>query len=74
MAGVMDATGFLQDSPSRWQFYIQVADTDATVARTLSSGGSQVMPADDSPYGRLALLQDPAGVKFAVMGPPSISE
>ncbi len=73
MAGIMDASGFLQDAPSTWQFYVQVADTDATVARAVDSGGSQVMPADDSPYGRLALLQDPAGVRFAVMGPSRTS-
>jgi predicted enzyme related to lactoylglutathione lyase len=69
MAGIMDAAGFLQGAPSAWQFYIEVADTDATVEQTLAAGGSQVMPADDSPYGRLALLEDPAGVRFAVMGP-----
>ena len=32
-AGIMDATAFLGDQPSRWQFYLQVADTDATVGR-----------------------------------------
>jgi predicted enzyme related to lactoylglutathione lyase len=69
MAGIMDAAGFLQGAPSRWQFYLQVADTDEIVAKTLAAGGRQVMPADDSPYGRLALLADPAGVEFAVMGP-----
>ena len=69
MAGIMDATGLLQGSPSIWQFYVQVADTDAVVEQTLAAGGRQVRPAADSPYGRLALLEDPAGVRFAVMGP-----
>ena len=69
MAGIMDAAAFLQGGPSRWQFYIQVADTDAIVAKTLAAGGRLAMPVDDSPYGRLALLADPAGVEFAVMGP-----
>jgi predicted enzyme related to lactoylglutathione lyase len=74
MAGIMDATGLLQGAPSTWQFYIQVADTDATVELALAAGGEQRMPADDSPYGRLALLADPAGVTFAVMGPSSAQE
>ena len=34
-AGIMDATAFLGDQPSRWQFYLQVDDTDATVAQAV---------------------------------------
>ena len=68
-AGVMDGTDFLGDQPSRWQFYLQVPDTDATVEQAVAAGGTLVQPVDDSPYGRLALLHDPAGVQFAVMGP-----
>ena len=68
-AGIMDATGFLGDQPSRWQFYLQVPDTDATVEQAVAAGAKVAQPADDSPYGRLAGLLDPAGVQFAVMGP-----
>lgn len=68
-AGIMDATAFLGEEPSRWQFYLQVADTDATVSRALESGATPVLPVDDTPWGRLALMRDPAGVQFAVMGP-----
>lgn len=68
-AGVMEATGFLGEQPSRWQFYLQVPDTDATVGQAVAAGGTLVQPADDSPYGRLAVLLDPAGVQFCVMGP-----
>ena len=69
-AGIMDATGLLGDQPSRWQFYLVVDDTDATVAQASAAGGTVVAPADDTPYGRVALLADPAGVPFSVMGPP----
>jgi len=68
-AGVMDAAGMLGDAASRWQFYLQVADTDATVERAVASGGTLVVPPDDTPYGRLAVLLDPAGVQFCLMGP-----
>lgn len=68
-AGIMDATAFLGEEPSRWQFYLQVADTDATVSAALEAGATSVLPVDDTPYGRLALMRDPAGVQFAVMGP-----
>lgn len=70
-AGIMDASGFLGGAPSRWQFYLQVPDTDATVARAAAGGATVVAPGDDTPYGRLAVLQDPGGVQFCVMGPPA---
>ena len=55
--------------PSRWQFYVQVPDTDATVEQAVASGATLVQPAEDTPYGRLAVLADPAGAQFNVMGP-----
>jgi predicted enzyme related to lactoylglutathione lyase len=66
-AGIMDGSAFLGDQPSRWQFYLEVADTDATVARAEAMGGTVVQPAEDTPYGRVALLKDPEGVPFSVM-------
>lgn len=66
-AGVMDASAFLGDEPSRWQFYLQIPDTDETVAKAASIGGTVVQPAEDTPYGRVATLTDPAGVRFCVM-------
>ena len=68
-AGIMDASGFLGEQPSRWQFYVQVPDTDAIVEQAVASGATLVQPAEDTPYGRLAVLADPAGAQFSVMGP-----
>lgn len=68
-AGIMDGTTFLGDQPSRWQFYIQVEDTDATAAQAVELGATLLQPVDDTPYGRLGMLQDPAGVLFLLMGP-----
>jgi predicted enzyme related to lactoylglutathione lyase len=68
-AGIMDAGGFLGDGPARWQFYIQVADTDEAIARAVATGAEVVRPAEDTPYGRVASLIDPAGVAFSVLGP-----
>ena len=70
-AGIMDGSGFLGEQPSRWQFYVEVADTDATVAQAEAKGATVVQPAEDTPYGRLALLNDPEGVQFAVMSNPA---
>jgi predicted enzyme related to lactoylglutathione lyase len=68
-AGIMDAAGFLGDQPSRWQFYVQVPDTDVTVEQAVAAGATLAQPVDDTPYGRLGVLTDPAGVQFHVMGP-----
>jgi len=69
-AGVMDASGFLPEGvPAHWSVYIRVADTDATIAEITGHGGSVVMPAEDTPYGRLATVADPTGANFKIMGP-----
>jgi predicted enzyme related to lactoylglutathione lyase len=68
-AGIMDAAGFLGGQPSRWQFYVQVADADETVARAVATGGEIVVAPEDTPYGRIATIADPAGVRFCVTGP-----
>jgi uncharacterized protein len=68
-AGIMDATAFLGDQPSRWQFYIEVVDTDATVQRATDAGAEVVEDAENTPYGRLAVIADPSGVPFAIMSP-----
>jgi uncharacterized protein len=69
LAGIMDATAFLGDRPSFWNFYVEVADTDATIAKAKELGGSEVTAPDESPFGRLATIGDPSGIPFMVMGP-----
>ena len=69
LAGIMDASGFLGDAPSAWSVYIDVEDTDATVRRAEEAGGAILIAPEDSPYGRIAELQDPSGARFKVMGP-----
>lgn len=68
-AGIMDDSVFGSEGPSYWTFYVQVADTDAAMEKAVGLGGSIVMGPDDSPYGRLARIADPAGVSFMVTGP-----
>jgi hypothetical protein len=36
----------------------------------VSVGGELVHAAEDTPYGRIATLMDPAGVRFCVLCPP----
>ena len=74
-AGIMDATGFLGDQPSRWQFYVQVADTDALVEKATGRGRQRwcSRPTTRRTAGS-PLLLDPAGVQFSVMGPGAKEE
>ncbi|HEY3485306.1 MAG TPA: VOC family protein [Ilumatobacteraceae bacterium] len=68
LAGVMDARNFLPEGvPSHWTVYFQVDDADATLERIVALGGAVVMPAEDTPYGRLAVAGDPTGAQFRLL-------
>jgi len=70
LAGIMDAKAFLPNSvPAHWSVYWEVADADAAVAKVKALGGSVVMDAQDTPYGRLATVVDPAGAQFKLRRP-----
>jgi predicted enzyme related to lactoylglutathione lyase len=69
VAGIMDASAFLGDALPTWSVYFEVEDVDETVREAEEAGGAIVMAPDDSPYGRLAELQDPAGARFKILGP-----
>jgi predicted enzyme related to lactoylglutathione lyase len=69
-AGIMDATGHLPEGvPSHWGVYFAVADTDATLTRATELGAAELMGPDDTPYGRIAVLSDPTGAQFRLVGP-----
>ncbi len=68
LAGIMDASGFLPDGvPAHWSVYFGVDDTDAALAKIVDLGGSILMAAEDTPYGRLATAADPTGARFKLV-------
>lgn len=70
LAGIMDASGFLPHGvPAHWSVYFGVDDTDAALAKVVELGGSVVVPAEDTPYGRLATAADPTGAQFKLVAP-----
>jgi uncharacterized protein len=72
LAGIMDARSFLPDGAgSYWTVYWQVDDADDAVAKVTALGGSVVAAAEDTPYGRIATVADPAGASFRLRTPPS---
>jgi predicted enzyme related to lactoylglutathione lyase len=67
LAGVMDASVWGPDEPAGWNIYFWVDDADAALAKVTELGGSVVIPAEDTPYGRLATAADPKGAVFRIM-------
>jgi predicted enzyme related to lactoylglutathione lyase len=56
-------------TPNHWHVYFGVADADATVAKATELGGSVLVPAFDSPVGRMAVIADPHGAVFSIIQP-----
>jgi predicted enzyme related to lactoylglutathione lyase len=68
LAGIMDAKAFLPEGvPSHWSVYFGTDDADAALAKIVELGGAVVMPAEDTPYGRLATATDPTGAQFKLI-------
>jgi predicted enzyme related to lactoylglutathione lyase len=67
IGGIMEMGESFGDVPPHWLAYFAVADTDAVVERAGELGGSLVHGPMDTPYGRMAVLSDPAGAVFAVV-------
>ena len=56
-------------SPKGWLTCFAVSSTDEAVAAVEANGGTVTMPAMDTPFGRFAIVEDPWGAPFEVMGP-----
>jgi predicted enzyme related to lactoylglutathione lyase len=68
LAGIMDASSFLPEGvPAHWSIYFGVENTDAALEKIVALGGSVVMGAEDTPYGRLASAADPTGAHFKLV-------
>lgn len=71
VGGVLQMDAHWPESvPPHWMAYLQVADTDAACARITELGGKVCVPPFDSPYGRIAVVEDPQGALFSLMHPP----
>lgn len=54
--------------PPFWGIYFAVADTDGAAAKVTELGGSVMMPPFDIPQGRVAVVADPQGATFNIIG------
>jgi predicted enzyme related to lactoylglutathione lyase len=57
--------------PPHWLVYVEVADTDAAVAKVSQLGGAVMVAGTDYPGGRFAVVGDPQGAAFGLMTPAS---
>jgi hypothetical protein len=70
-AGIMDAGAWLPEGvPAHWSIYWEVDDAAVTVAQVKALGGSVIADVEDTPYGRMATVADPAGAMFKLRTPP----
>jgi predicted enzyme related to lactoylglutathione lyase len=69
-AGIMDSSQFHPAGlPAYWSVYFGADDVDATISKLVELGGQVRRPAEDTPYGRLAVAVDPTGAEFKLVGP-----
>lgn len=66
-AGIFDKGPEMANVPNMWGVYFEVADCDATVAKTKALGGSVLREPMDIMPGRFAVLADPQGAVFNVI-------
>ena len=60
-------SGVVPGLPRGWSTCFSVADTDAAVRTVEAGGGRVLMAAEDTPFGRFAVVTDPWGASFSVM-------
>lgn len=53
--------------PNYWQIYFDVSDVDAAAAKAKQLGATEIVPPQDFPGGRFAILTDPQGANFALL-------
>jgi len=71
VAGVVHARGMNADLPPQWLVYISVPDLDASMRACAELGGLVIAaPKDLGHWGRLCVIQDPAGAVAALIEPP----
>jgi predicted enzyme related to lactoylglutathione lyase len=70
LAGILDVAGWAPGGGrSEWIIYWYVEDLDTAVATVRGLGGSVLTEPQDTPYGLMATVADPAGARFNLHTP-----
>jgi len=67
--GIGGLTHHPSGTPSHWLAYFAAADTDAAVAAAGDGDGRVLRSPEDTPWGRIAVVADPFGAAFGLIGP-----
>ena len=67
VGGIGQPPAQLPSLAGRWLVYFAATDTDAALDRAVRLGGEVVLPALDTPHGRLAVLRDEQQAVFALL-------
>ncbi|GHJ45832.1 putative glyoxylase CFP32 [Catellatospora sp. TT07R-123] len=67
VAGAMPIDPAWGPMPSHWSVYFAVDDCDSAFAQALELGANKIMPPENSPAGRFAILSDPQGAGFSII-------
>ncbi|QMU76029.1 VOC family protein [Streptacidiphilus sp. PB12-B1b] len=65
----MSEEAFGTELPSHWLSYFAVDDVDSTLDAAVKRNADVIMPAQDTPVGRMATIRDPWGAVFSVISP-----
>lgn len=65
-AGLCDTSAW-GDMPPYWRLYIGVDNTDESLEKVKALRGTVLDGPEDSPFGRLATVQDPQGAAFQII-------
>lgn len=67
LGGVQLDTDLPEGAPDYWLTWFGASDVDASVEAAVGLGASVVMPAMDSPFGRMAVVAGPEGEAFGLI-------
>ncbi|MDC0666764.1 VOC family protein [Nannocystis radixulma] len=69
VGGRMQMNAEWEGIPPHWMTYFRVEDTDPAAERVRQFGGKVMHGPFDSPHGRIAVVSDPYGAIFSIIGP-----
>jgi len=67
IAGMMEKTPDMGSMPNYWNIYFAVDDCESDAAKVTELGGKVMAHPFDTPYGRMAVAQDPQGAMFSII-------
>jgi predicted enzyme related to lactoylglutathione lyase len=72
VAGICHRRGPNESIPPQWLIYVNVEDLDASIKKCEELGGKIVSgPRDMGSFGRMCVIEDPAGAVCAIIQPNS---